>query len=491
MDLQKLDTTECLQLLNNGEISSTELLNLFVEQMDAHNPTINAVIETDLDAAMARAKAADEARANGENWGSLHGLPMTIKDTFEVVGMRTTAGAASLKDHRPKTNAAAVQKLIDAGAIVWGKTNTPPYAMDIQTYNDLHGVTNNPWDVSRTCGGSSGGSAAALAAGFTTLELGSDIGGSIRTPANFCGVYGHKPTHGIVSLHGQIPGPPGTKSHPDLAVGGPMGRSAGDLAIALDILAGPEPLAATGWKLELPTARHTKLADFRVGIWLDDKDCPVDSEIVGMLQATADALSNAGATISETKPAGHKEILSIYYFLLSAITGSSFPSQIYQMFANMDDDGVTAYLEANRLPELYRAQVKGRAATHRQWLGANERRARLQYRCKDFFNDIDVLLMPITPNVAPPHDNKTLMDSRRIMIDGVDRPYVDQFPWIGLATVAGLPATAVPIGRTKAGMPVGLQVVGPYLEDKTTLEFAKLLAEVIGGFEAPNLSNGQ
>ena len=487
MDLQTLDTTECLQLLQTGEISSAELLTLFVERMNAHNPAVNAVVDTNVDAAMARAQAADAARSKGDVWGPLHGLPMTIKDTFELVGMRTTAGANSLKDHRPETNAAAAQKLIDAGAIIWGKTNTPPYAMDIQTYNDIYGVTNNPWDLTRTPGGSSGGSAAALAAGFTTLEVGSDIGGSIRTPANFCGVYGHKPTHGIVSLHGQIPGPPGTKSHPDLAVAGPLGRSADDLALSLNLLAGAEPLAATGWKLELPESRHKKLSDFRVALWLDDEDCVVDPEIVAMFNEMADALRQAGATVVDAKPAGHKEVSSIYYFLLSAITGSSFPKAIYEMFANMDDDGVSDYLAQNGLPELYRAQIKGRTATHRQWLGANERRARLQYRCKDFFNDVDVLLMPVTPNVAPLHDNKTMIDARKIMINGESRSYADQFTWIGLATVAGLPATSAPIGQTAAGMPVNVQVVGPYLEDYTTLEFSKLLADVTGGFKAPTL----
>ena len=487
MNLQTLDTTECLQLLNSGEISSVELLDIFTQQMAQHNPAINAVIETNLEAAMVRAQAADDARANGKSWGPLHGLPITIKDTYEVIGMRTTAGANSLKDHRPETNAVAVQKLIDAGGIVWGKTNTPPYATDIQTYNDLHGITNNPWDVSRTSGGSSGGSAAAVAAGFTTLELGSDIAGSIRTPANFCGVYGHKPTHGIVSFLGQIPGPPGSKGHPDLGVAGPLARSADDLVMALDLLAGPDPLASVGWTLNLPKPRHKRLSDFRVAIWLDDEECTVESEIVEMLQHTADVVRQAGATITEAKPAGHKEILSVYYTLLSAVMASGLPRETYNMFASMDDQAVSDYLAENKLPENYRAQIKGRTARHKHWLGANERRAKIQYRCKDFFNDYDVLLMPITPNVAPLHDTKTPVDARRITINGQDRSYVDQFPWIGLATMAGLPATAAPIGRTKGGMPVGVQIVGPYLEDKTTLEFAKLLAEVQGGFEAPAL----
>ncbi|MEM8857876.1 MAG: amidase [Chloroflexota bacterium] len=490
MDLQTLDTVKALNMLESGEVSSAELLTLFVERMEAHNPAINAVVETNLDAAMTRAKAADEARANGERWGALHGLPMTVKDTYETVGLVTTAGANTMKDHRPKTNAPAVQKLLDAGAIVWGKTNTPPYAMDIQTYNDIYGVTNNPWNLEHTCGGSSGGAAAALSAGFTTLEIGSDIGGSIRTPAHFCGVYGHKPTHGLISLQGHIPGPPGTKSHPDLAVAGPMGRSTGDLSLALDTLAGPEPLYAPGWKLDLPAARHQKLSDFRVGVWFDDPECEVDSEVVDMLQATAEALRRAGANVTEAKPANMAEVLSIYYFLLASVVGASLPQQIYDMFASMDDEAVSAYLQANGLPENVRADIRGRAATHRQWMGVNERRARFQYKMRDYFNNFDVLLMPVTPTIAPPHDNKTLLDSRRIQINGAVRSYTDQFAWIGLATMAGLPATSSPIGRTQTGMPVNVQIVGPFLEDKTTLEFSQLLSQVHGGFVAPELSKG-
>ena len=200
-----LDAKTLLARLKKGEITSRALLDAYYTQIDARNPLINAVIAQNRDAARLRADEADAATARGESWGPLHGLPLTLKDTYEVPGLPCTAGSPSLKSHMPKKAATAVQSLLDAGAIVLGKTNVPLFASDIQSYNKLHGTTHNPWNADLTPGGSSGGAAAALAAGFTPLELGSDIGGSIRTPAHFCGVYGHKSTQGIVPLRGHIP----------------------------------------------------------------------------------------------------------------------------------------------------------------------------------------------------------------------------------------------------------------------------------------------
>ncbi|HET8707899.1 MAG TPA: amidase family protein, partial [Pseudomonadales bacterium] len=230
-----------LQAMQDGALSSRQLLELYIKRIEQKNAEINAVVATDLEAARKRADAADAARANGELWGPLHGLPMTIKDTYEVPGMPCTAGAPMYRNHQPSRAAVAVQKLIDAGAIIFGKTNVPLFASDLQSYNKIYGTTNNPWNKALTPGGSSGGAAAALAAGFTAAELGSDIGGSIRTPAHFCGVYGHKVTHGIISMRGHVPGPPGTLGEPDLAVAGPMARAAGDLALLLDVVAGASP----------------------------------------------------------------------------------------------------------------------------------------------------------------------------------------------------------------------------------------------------------
>src|SRR5690349_15997784 len=226
-------------LLRERAVSAVELLERHRERVERLNPALNAVIASDFDAARERARAADAATARGESWGPLHGLPMTIKDSFEYAGMATVCGAPALAQHRPRASAPAVQRLVDAGAVVFGKTNVPMYAGDVQTYNKVFGTTRNPWNPERTPGGSSGGAAVAMAAGLSALELGSDVAGSIRTPAHFCGVYGHKPSSGLVPMRGHIPGPPGTISDADLVAGGPLARSAEDLALALRVLSGP------------------------------------------------------------------------------------------------------------------------------------------------------------------------------------------------------------------------------------------------------------
>ena len=484
MEIHTLDTVGLVEAIRQKKLGAVELLTHIQKRVEMHNRSINAVVQTDFEAAMAAAKSADSANTP---IGPLHGLPMTLKDCWEVVGFNTTAGAEPLKTYRPRRNAFAVQKLLDAGAIVYGKTNTPAYAQDVQTYNKLFGVTNNPWNVDHTSGGSSGGSAAAVAAGFTTLEVGSDIGGSIRTPAHYCGVYGHKPTHNIISMHGHIPGPPNTRAVPDLAVAGPITRSARDLQLALSLLAGPDPLHAPGWRLDLPPARHQSLTDFRVAVWLDDDTCPIDAEMGAQFDALIASLQRAGATVTEAKPATMPKILSIYYTLLAAVTGAGLSKSQYNFYTTVKED-VQPYLEKYALPATFGAHVKGRTATHRAWLGANEQRAKLQYQCRDFFTTYDVLLTPVTPCPAPLHNNHTgNMEKRRILINGEDRPYVDQLPWIALATTAGLPATSAPIGRTSAGLPINIQIIGSYLEDYTTIQFAQLLADVRGSATLPTL----
>lgn len=266
--------TTWLQHLREGRLSAREALELHIARLDRLNPRLNAVVATDLDGARRRADEADQARRRGEDWGPLHGLPMTIKDTWEVAGMACAAGSATYRHHRPAHHAPSVQRLVDAGAIVYGKTNVSELALDIQSYNAVYGTSRNPWDVARTPGGSSGGAAAALAAGLTPLELGSDIGGSIRIPAHFCGVYGHKPTYGIVPLRGHIPGEPGHVSEPPLGVAGPMARSAEDLQLLLDLIAVPGEDRRPGWSLTLPAPRHAALSAFRVLMWWTTRPAP-------------------------------------------------------------------------------------------------------------------------------------------------------------------------------------------------------------------------
>ncbi len=298
--------TELTSAIRRGEVTSLELLNRYVDRIKRYNGDINAVVAMDLPAARKRAMDADKALAQGEIWGPLHGLPMTVKDVFEVVGMPATSGDPALKEYMPKHNAISVQRLIDAGAIIFGKTNVPYHAMDIQSYNEVYGTTKNSWDLSRTPGGSSGGAAAALAAGLTPLELGSDIGGSIRFPAGYSGVFGHKPTFGIVPRYGHIPPMPG-QIPPEfmpaipLFVVGPLARSADDLELALDVLTNSEGTQSGGNRSKLLPVRRDRFRDYRVAVWFNDSDpeAEIDSQVSASLQHTVKRLRGAGLEIDE------------------------------------------------------------------------------------------------------------------------------------------------------------------------------------------------
>jgi amidase len=463
------------------EIGSRELLEHHAARVERLNPRINAVVTLDLERARRRADAADRAVARGEALGPLHGLPMTIKDVMETAGIRTTSGAEIYTDHVPAADAAAVARLVRAGAIVFGKTNTPTLAMDCQTYNTLFGTTNNPWDTSRVPGGSSGGAAAALVAGLTPLELGTDIGGSIRNPAHYCGVYGHKPTFGIVPMQGYIPPPPGTLADTDLNVIGPLARSAEDLALALDVLAGPDDDRAIAWRLALPPPRRTELRDYRVAAWLDDPACPTDGEVGARLQTAVDGLAAAGARVDDrARPAfGLREAYRDYYQLLCLATCNIFG----------DDQFASLVRFADGLPDdaddLMARYSRAGTRRHRDWLALNEARERYRQLWAEVFRKHDVLLCPVTPVAAIPHDHDPNWAARTIRVNGEPRPYEDQLVWAGIVGMAYLPATVAPVGRTAAGLPVGIQIVGPYLEDRTPIDFARRLADVVGGFEIP------
>src|SRR5271167_2316558 len=289
--------TDIARKIRRREISSREAVDYFLARVETLDKPINSVVTIDAERARTEADAADAALARGEVRGPLHGVPMTIKDSFQTAGMRTTSGAPELASFIPTEDAWPVARLREAGAIIFGKTNLPIYAGDLQSYNEVFGTTNNPYDLSRTPGGSSGGSAAALACGFTPLELGSDIGGSIRLPSHMSGVVGHKPSYGIVPAHGQIPGPPGTLSLSDLAVAGPMARSVEDLKLGLDILAGPNRWEKPAWRLQLPPPRRQVLKQYRVAAWLDDPACRLEPKVRDLLEKAARALGAAGATV--------------------------------------------------------------------------------------------------------------------------------------------------------------------------------------------------
>jgi amidase len=468
-------------MLHDRKISSVELLQYFLGRVERLNPPLNAIVAMNVDAAMARAAEADRALAAGQSWGPLHGLPMTIKDSFEVTGMPATSGAPELRDHRPAENAVAVQRLLDAGAIVFGKTNLPLYAGDLQSYNAVYGTTNNPWDTSRTPGGSSGGAAAALAAGLCAMELGSDIGGSIRTPSGFCGIYGHKPSWGLVCGRGHIPGPPGSLSVDDIGVTGPMARAPEDLALALNLIAGPDPLMGLARPAGLPAANDKPLKGLRIAAWIDEPVCPVDRAVGDRLQSLLDALAKAGAIINDkARPdIDPRKAFGIYAQLLMGVVAAGFPEPALARFREISQS-----FDPKDMSYAARSAL-GAIQTHRQWLSANEARHRIRARWMEFFADYDVLLCPVTPTAAFPHDHSPSQRTRQIEVNGKPFPYMEQIFWAGIIGMAYLPSTAAPIGRTPAGLPVGVQIVGPYYGDLTTIRVAGLLREVTGGFVPP------
>lgn len=486
-ELSYRSASECLGLLRSGEVSSLQLVDFCIARIDALNPDLNAVVAKDYDRARECARRSDAARSRGEDLGALHGLPMTIKDSLETAGLVTTSGAPGLRDHVPSEDAVSVQRALDAGAIILGKTNLPLYAGDWQTFNAVYGRTNNPWDVARTVGGSSGGSAAALAAGLVPLEIGSDIAGSIQTPANYCGVYGHKPSHGIVPGRGHIPGPPGTKSEPDLAVVGPLARAAGDLRLALDVIAGPDVLAREGWSLELPEPRAERLEDFRVGYWLNDPLCPIDSKVRDELEATVEALRPHVKLVDIGTPLHLERIVPLYVRLLMGVIGTDMPRALKALTRLLLPYYALAERMGIKIDLIAKNAARGMHLSHADWNRANEGRTRLRWQCRELFEDIDVLLTPVGPVTAFPHQTGGNHLSRRILVNGQKRPYMDHVSWIALATAAYLPATSAPVGVTPDGLPVNIQIIGPYLGDKTTIRFAELLADVWGGFQPPPL----
>jgi amidase len=449
--------TDTARMLRRRELSSRELTEALLARIEAVNPVLNAVVELRAEEAVADAAAADEAAAAGGELGPLHGVPMTIKDGFDVAGLHTTWGNPAFKDYVAGTDATLVRRLRRAGAIVVGKTNVAFMLGDFgQTANPLYGVTANPWDPARTPGGSSGGAAAAVAAGLSFLEYGSDLVGSIRIPASYCGVYGLKPSVGVVPLTGfQPPGPPAPASDMTyMGAVGPLARSAGDLRAALAATAGPEDPAAKAYRWSLSPPRHTRLRDFRVGVVLDHDHAPTSGEVGAVLSDAVDALARAGATVVEGWPGGVDPVRDAESF--------GFHVRLFFAYQQPGDD----------LPPF--ADV----------VAHEHRRMAARAAWGDYFDGVDVFLCPASFTPAFPHDTRPF-EARTITTRQGERPYGDQAFWAAQASLPGLPAVAAPAGRTPGGLPVGVQVVGPLFEDDTAIGFAGLLGEAAGGYAPP------
>jgi amidase len=488
MDID-IATASVLQLghaLRDREISSRELLDLLLARVERLNPALNAIVAFDIERARAEAEAADRQTARGVAGGPLHGLPMTVKDVWETEGLVTTSGAPELAQYVPRADALAVDRLRRAGAIIFGKTNTPLYASDMQTYNDVYGRTGNPWDLTRTPGGSSGGAAAALAAGLTPLELGSDIGGSIRNPAHFTGVYGLKPSWGVVPVRGHIPGPPGSLVTAEVGVAGPLARSVADLRTALSVLAGPLPEDAVAWRLDLdPGPDPGAVSGLRIASVLAEGTdvVPLARDVRGSLESYAARLTDAGARVEAVPlPVPLADGFRVWRDIVQPIIGAGLPEP---EFAALAAQGDVAGADSRGGDSSTRAALTSR---YRDWIAAVDRRQMQRQAWARLFADYDAVLAPVMPTTAFPHDTAPFGD-RVLDVDGTKVPYFFGIAWCAAVGAVLLPVVTLPTGKPEpAGLPVGVQVIGPFLSDLRLLRIAELLDAAAGpGFTPPPL----
>ena len=474
--------TEMSEALKARQVSAVELAQDAIAQIEKHDGQVNAICVRDFERGLDAARSADAALARGEI-RPLLGIPMTVKESFNVAGLPTTWGFPAQKDFVAAEDALAITRVKDAGAVILGKTNVPIGLGDWQSYNDIYGTTGNPFDLGRTPGGSSGGSSAALAAGYGALSLGSDIGGSLRVPGHYCGIYAHKPTLYLAASRGHVAPPfPPLPPTRDLSVIGPMARCAADLSLTLDVIAGPDPWhEGVGYRLALPPARHTALKDFRILVLDTHPLIGTAASVRGAVETLAENLTKAGAAVSRTSPLlpDLADGARLYMRILIALLEASSPADAYA--ATQDR---AAKLDPTDF-SLAAERLRGAVLTHRDWLAADAGRNRLRAQWRALFAQFDAVICPVMPTPAYPHDHEPNQNKRVLDIDGQAYPYVDQLVWPGIATLPGLPATAIPVAMSSDGLPIGLQIVGPWLEDRTPLKLAELIEQAFGGFVAP------
>ncbi len=465
--------------IRRRSIGCLELLDFFLDRVRRYNPALNAIVAIDIEGARRKAKAADRAIRNGKALGPLHGVPMTVKESFDIAGLPTTFGLTQYRNNLAARDALAVDRLKAAGAVIFGKTNVPVMLADWQTFNPIYGTTNNPWDLTRTPGGSSGGAAAALAAGLTGLEVGSDIGASIRNPAHYCGVYGHKPTYDICSPTGH--NLPGILTHKDISVVGPLARHAEDLELALDVIAGPSTIDARGWQLKLPKSKKSRLREFRVGVLLSAATAEVDQDIQALLQQLVEYLARSGVKVTDKVlpridlDAAHR----VFIQLLRAATAGALDEDA---FASAKHASQSATLDND---DYHQWMVIAQSMHHRDWLVWNEYRHQIGAAWEEYFREYDLLLCPAAATTAFPHNQEGERWERMISVNGKPQPSTTQMFWAGFSGMAYLPSTVAPIGLAADGLPAGVQIIGPCFGDHTCIAFADLLAREYYPFTPP------
>lgn len=477
-DLAWASASQLAGLIRRRKVGCLELLEHYLARVERFNSSLNAIIATDIPRARQRARQADRALARGDLWGPLHGIPMTVKDSFDVAGLPTTWGVSAQRGSIARTDALSVKRVRNAGAVVFGKTNVPAWLADAQSFNEIYGTTRNPWDLDRVPGGSSGGAAAALAAGLTALEMGSDVAGSVRNPAAFCGLFAHKPTMGICPTGGHTLD--GDLAPLDMLVIGPLARSATDLSLLLSVIAGPDAIDAPGLRLVLPAPRKRKLGEYRVSLLVEDETVPTVRDIASLHRTLARFLRSnkvkvrIGARPDFNAAASHR----VFDLLLRASTSGRQTDK--EFVANLrarkrlvaGDDGKRARM------------LRGVTLSHRDWLQLDEIRHRICWQWHEFFQHYDLLLAPVTVSAATHHD-QTPPYQRSVPVDGVMRPFMNQVSLPGYANLAYLPSSVVPIGTNGEGLPVGIQIIGPKYGDLTCIHFAGLLEKAYRSFVPP------
>ncbi|UCH49285.1 MAG: amidase [Betaproteobacteria bacterium] len=478
-DIAFSSASRLADMIRRRKIGCLELLDHYLDRVSRLNPRINAIVVFDEQRARTRAKKADRAAATGDWWGPLHGVPMTVKESFDIAGLATTWGHMRHRKNIASHNALSVNRLLGAGAVIFGKSNTPVGLADWQTYNPVYGTTNNPWDVSRVPGGSSGGAAAALAAGLTGLELGSDIGASIRNPAHYCGVFGHKPTFQLCPIHGH--NLPPNLSTRDMVVIGPLARSADDLALVLGIIGQPDEFAARGIRVNLPKPQQD-IRKLRIAVLTDAATAEVDDSVQAGVLAAAQCFARAGATVSD-KACPDFNLHDAHRTYIHLLRGATSP-------AVSDKDYATLRRRAPRVrddDDSYQAwMIRATTMSHRDWHGWNEKREALRHAWLRFFHDWDLLLCPTAASAAFEHNQHGERWQRMIPVNGRPQPTTTQLFWAGLSGMVYLPATVAPVAFTDERLPVGVQIIGPQYGDLQCITAAKFLQRELQPFVAPD-----
>jgi amidase len=465
--------TAMLSALRARKVSSVELVEMHLQRIEACDGALNAIPIRTADRARDAARRADAALARGQH-AALLGVPMTLKESTQTAGLPQTAGMPPFKDYRPASDGPLATAVFAAGACLLGKTNIPVALGDWQSDSPIYGRTNNPWDLQRTPGGSTGGGGAALAAGMTPLEIGSDIGGSIRVPGAYCGVYGHRPSETAVPREGSFPFADLPNPAALMGVQGPLARSADDLELLFDVVAGPVLGEDAGWKLALPEARHAQLRDFRVAVMPAIPWVNAASEMQGKVEALAHFLSQRGAKVAQAMPTLDLEQYFRDYLCLLTVQTTQGQSRAER----------EANARATGSDGLLGAQADGLTIDAAGYLALLRRRELARAAWRAFFADWDVLIGPMTLDAAFEHQTGKL-DERILRVDNDTVPYAMNLTYPMWAIFAGQPSTAFPAGLNRAGLPLGLQAIGPYLEDRTTLRFAQLLEREWQGFQPP------